>query len=114
MNLPGFTAEISLFRMSERYQETVAHEHFNPNTIQAASCEDDCFRDCLTLGISKTACRSYCKKECAPDCGPCVSPGRYQNCPTQPCWHCGPCGGPNWTATCWYGGQVYRDVHCPV
>jgi hypothetical protein len=66
MNMPGFTAEVSLYQRSERYQEAIGVRHSNSNTVQPATCIGDCFQDCMAFGgMSKSGCMSLCRWECS-------------------------------------------------
>jgi hypothetical protein len=56
MNMPGFTAETSLYRESGRYRMAGAYTHAD-GAIQSAIYRD----------YSYASCRSYCRDFCWPD-----------------------------------------------
>src|SRR6266446_3698622 len=111
MNLPGFTAYDSLHGASVHYQPaTVALG--SRTSVVPATCAQDVDGPCINGWKSVCLAGGYPHRVRCVDCGPCVYPGRRQNCASESCDYCGPCGGPNWTATCWYGGQA-QVVYCP-
>lgn len=68
MQMPGFTAEASLFTMVEYYRQTMALRPTNLDSIQpAASCYHDCIQDCFSdrghphPGVCIRLCRSICR-----------------------------------------------------
>ena len=68
MNIPRFTAEDSLYKMNERYQETVTHKIGNDNAVRPASCYGDCVHECIYErgGPRPGACIRICRFACQP------------------------------------------------
>jgi hypothetical protein len=66
MNMPGFTAEVSLYKTTNHYHMIEA-VHQADGTVHAAligNCFRDCFRACRALGESGWWCSSICQQEC--------------------------------------------------
>jgi hypothetical protein len=74
MNMPGFTAEASVYKTSERYHVLVAVSHYQTDgAILPASCYGECMYDCLVkdpdieghIGrIRPGACVRLCRSIC--------------------------------------------------
>ena len=71
MNMPGFTAEASVYKTSERYHALVVVSHHQTDgAIRPASCYIDCMSDCLDpeLGPRKPGpCIRLCRLICRND-----------------------------------------------
>jgi hypothetical protein len=62
MNMPGFTAEASVYKTSERYHALVAVSHYQTDgAILPASCMGECMYDCLEGGMRGGACVRLCR-----------------------------------------------------
>jgi hypothetical protein len=69
MKMPGFTAEASVYKTSERYHALVAVSHYQTDgAILPASCMGECMYDCLQEpGIGRIrpgACVRLCRSIC--------------------------------------------------
>jgi hypothetical protein len=72
MNLPGFTAEASLYKTNESYRTGKSFVQFDSAILPQACdpvCLSDCYDfDCIDLGISPgprcTAIRNACIRNC--------------------------------------------------
>src|SRR5690242_8620184 len=72
MNMPGFTAESSVYRRSRFYQHTDDFSNITNNLIPQA-CDEQCFQDCIDgcvglPGQQGADCRRRCPAHC---CQPC-------------------------------------------
>jgi hypothetical protein len=66
INVPGFTAETSLFTMHKHYQQATALRPTNLDGVQPASCLSKCVSDCRAFGhMHPGACVRLCRGECA-------------------------------------------------
>jgi hypothetical protein len=66
INVPGFTAEASLFTMHERYRQAMALRPTNLDGVQPASCLSQCVTECRDFGhVHPSVCIRYCRNECA-------------------------------------------------
>jgi hypothetical protein len=67
MNMPGFTAEASVYKTSERYHALAAVSHYQTDgAILPASCIGECMYDCREMGgLGRGACLRLCRWECA-------------------------------------------------
>jgi hypothetical protein len=64
MNMPGFTAEASVYGTTQDYRLAEAFGLADAS-IQPASCVGVCFQACMMEGgISKAACMAMCRLEC--------------------------------------------------
>jgi len=94
MNMPGFSSESSVYRSSGRYY-TRGVPVQNGGTIYPAqrSCQDRCYRCCVTACQHDGIARSFCQRLCHRDCeayGPCW-PSSCSREPPPACGTCGPC-----------------------
>jgi hypothetical protein len=73
MNMPGFTAEASLFPMDKSYQQTIALRPTNLDSVQPAaphgwgidqSCYDNCIDGCFDGHVHPSVCIKLCRNEC--------------------------------------------------
>jgi len=87
-NMPGFTAEASLYETSGNYRKGQTFASVK-GSVQLASCYSDCFHDCLINESNPILCRSLCQQDCLVGppvtCGSCIgvrscSDGTTQNC----------------------------------
>lgn len=95
MEIPGFTAEASLYKAINLYRMNGPRRQAD-GVIQPAqigpgpSCFLECFRDCIQEGIPPFQCGPACRQQCnppAPTCGPCIgfrqcSDGSQRSCST--------------------------------
>jgi hypothetical protein len=107
MNMPGFTAEFSVYRTSGHFQmvETINRTDglIHPALCVDPSCFEDCYADCNQecFGLAGPA-KSWCLKECqgvyktcyAECTGPCPPPPPPIDCGTHLCPAGHPCCGP--------------------
>jgi hypothetical protein len=67
MKIPGFTAEASVVKTSERYHALVAVAHHQTDgAIRPASCRSECMRDCRQAHGSAGLCVRLCRFVCLP------------------------------------------------
>ena len=79
-NIPGFTAEASLYKAINPYHMIgmlqQADGVIRPAQIASdPSCFPECFRECIQEGIPPFQCGPACRRQCTPprpSCGPCV------------------------------------------
>ncbi len=80
-NMPGFTAEVSLYKTSNRYHMIGATPqaggmvHAAQIAPGGASCFSQCFRECIQDGFLPFQCGPACRRQCnplPPTCGPCI------------------------------------------
>lgn len=105
MNMPGFTAESSVYRTSGHYQMAAGFDA-NGGVVQLQACDVDCLRECpggcgdLT-GRQRAQCLTQCRNRCgcipqSQVCGPCQCDPRTgwsqqccrpdgTNCSQRPC-----------------------------
>src|SRR5678816_1982395 len=95
MNMPGFTAEVSLYNTTTQYQMTWT-VHQPDGTVHAAQngsgdpfCFGRCFRACIEGGGLGFQCSKECRSECEPPppvCGGrCVGFRQCSNGTQKPC-----------------------------
>ena len=67
MNMPGFTAEASVYKTSERYHALVTVSDYQTDgAIRPASCMGECVYECLQEGHMRAgACVRLCRWECS-------------------------------------------------
>ena len=95
MSMPGFTAEVSLRRItgSSYYfphailqtGQAVHPAQFEPGD---PSCFSECFRECIQEGIPPFQCGPGCRRACEPPrptCGPCVGFRQCSDGSQRPC-----------------------------
>lgn len=81
MSMPGFTAEVSLYKTMNHYH-MIGAIHEADGTVHAAQislgnppCFVQCFQECIQEGIPPFQCGPACRRQCnppGPTCGPCV------------------------------------------
>ena len=76
MNMPGFTAESSVYRTSGHYQMTAGFDA-NGGVIRPQACDRDCMSECVEAcdyDFPPGRMRAQCVLACPRECG----------CPTRP------------------------------
>jgi len=64
-NMPGFTAEASVYKTRERYALVAVSHYHTDGTIRPASCVGVCVGECLQYGhIPAQYCVRMCRLEC--------------------------------------------------
>ncbi len=97
INMPGFTAEVSLYKTINHYH-MIEGIHQADGTVHAAqfgdpddpNCFEDCRDDCLALGFPFSTCIPLCMRVCDPQppvvtCGRCVGFQRCSDGSRRPC-----------------------------
>jgi len=93
MNMPGFTAEVSLYKTINHYHMIEAI-HQADGTVYAAQsgtgdpfCFGRCFRECIEDGFPPFQCGPACRQECNPPitCGRCVGVRSCSDGTQRPC-----------------------------
>lgn len=93
MNMPGFTAEVSLYKAINHYH-MVGAIHQDDGTVHPAQtesgdpfCVPRCFRACIEGGGSGFQCSQECRSECNPSitCGTCVGVRQCSDGSQRPC-----------------------------
>jgi hypothetical protein len=109
MNVPGFTAESSLYRTSGRYQMTVGFA-LNGGVLRPQLCSLTCLGNCLDnvcsglTGEAGTNCRRDCGRSCGCNFPPPIDCGANLNCGN----HCCPPG----SSCCDHPGCCPAGAHC--
>src|SRR5688500_14462622 len=92
-NMPGFTAEVALYKTINPYHMTATTRQAG-RTVHPAqigpdnpSCFAECFRECIQEGIPPFQCGPACRSQCnpRPTCGPCVGVRQCSDGSQRPC-----------------------------
>ena|SRR5713101_6299528 len=103
MNLPGFTAEVSLYKSSMTYFMNSSASSAGGNFVvqpQLRKTDFECVHDCLEAGGPSSVCNFFCTENiddgggrsdpvCRPSCSPCRrvpgQAGRWRTCILRNC-----------------------------